>query len=466
MTREKMQNAHRLLTTVSILIPIVFLTIMLAGCGGGGGGGRVAVPEPAPMPEVTPTFTSLNPPAPAFDFGITSHIGTSAGAPTANLRSNGTKNGVRIYEGRIADGEQAADVISYLRQVISEAGYLTTFPNSPTVSFVEGTDDEFATATLHAVRIVNSILPYDTQLILGESYAPDPTGVEDVPYGNIHIEFIPQNRWPGGLGLESLTLGYALSRFSNNHEAYSSHILIDTGEDLTEREFVHVIVHELLHALGFHGHSDARRFPLSILNATYIGDLIPLLLTEIDKDGVLAAYTRFRPGTPENEITAVNLGPWESSSFHVRGEFDVAGDKVAFGVSTRNGMNHPWASGPKPTGSLSNNRLLQETATWEGALLGFTPSSQKITGNTRLDVHLADLMGELQFSNLEYSNNTTWGDGDLEYSVHIEENSFHNWGHESKDAGDVNGSFFGRNHEGMGGVLRRQDLTGAFGGKR
>ena len=465
-----MKSTHKLIAAFSIIILIVLQTLMLAGCGGGGGGGRVSVPEPAPMPEPTPepipTFTSLNPPAPVFDFGVSDHIGTSAGAPNANLSSIGAKNGVRIYEGRISDGERASNVITYLRQVISDAGYLTTFPNPPMVSFVEGTSDEFATATLHAVRIVNSILPYDKQLILGESYAPDPIDVSDVPYGNIYVEFIPQQRWPIGSLSEPSILGVAQYSHTRNHEAYASHILIDTGEDLTERDFVHVIVHELFHSLGFHGHSDARRFPLSILNATYIGDLIPLLLTEIDKDGVLAAYTRFRPGTPANEITAVNLGHWESSSFHVRGEFDMAGGEVAFGVSTRNGMNHPWASGPKPTGSLSNNRLLQETATWEGALLGFTPSSQKITGNTRLDVHLADLMGELQFSNLEYSNNTTWGDGDLEYSVHIEENSFHNWGHESKDAGDVNGAFFGRNHEGMGGVLRRHDLTGAFGGKR
>lgn len=461
-----MKSTHKLIAAFSIFILIVLQTLMLAGCGGGGGGGRVTAPVPAPMPEVTPTYTSLNPPAPAFDFGISDHIGISAGAPTANLRSAGAKNGVQIYEGRIADGERAINVITYLRQVISDVGYLATFPDPPTVSVVEGTDEEFATATLHAVRIVNSILPYDKQLIPGGSDAPSPTNFRDVPYGNIYIEFIPQNRWPQALVLESSTLGYAQSGISNNSEAHSSHILIDTGEDLTERDFVHVIVHELLHALGFHGHSDARRFPLSILNAKYIGDLIPLLLTEIDKDAVLAAYARFRAGTPENEITAVNLGPWESSSFHVRGEFDVAGGKVAFGVSTRNGQEHPWASGPKPSGSLINNRLLHEAAIWEGALLGFTSSGQKITGNTRLDVHLADLMGELQFSNLEYSNNSTWGDGDLEYSVHIEENSFHNWGHESKDTGDVNGAFFGRNHEGMGGVLRRQDLTGAFGGKR
>lgn len=462
-----MKTKRKLVAVLSILLLMVFVALIATGCGGGGVAARVSAPEPARMPESTHTSQKL--PFPVWDvwgLGTITHIGTSFGAPGENLRSTGSANGVRLYEGRIADGEYAADVSDYLREMITDAGYLATFQNPPTVSVVEGTSDEYTADTLHAVRIVNSVLPYDKQIAFSESYAPSQQ--TDAPsYGNIHIEFLPQHKWPIRYSSSPSTLGTSHGS-TRNHKAHSSQILIDTGED--REDFIPIIVHELLHSLGMWGHSDADRFQLSIMNAQ-TNALIPLLgtllLMEIDKDAIHAAYARFEPGTPASEITAENLGPWESVSFHLRGEFDMAGETVAFGVSRRNGMAQPWATGPRPAGNLSDNRFLSETATWVGALLGFTPSGRKITGGARLDVELADLTsGGLSFSGLEYDNTQTWGDGNLEYTVHIQENGFHNWGHESKDAGDVTGAFFGRNHEGMGGVLRRRDLTGAFGGKR
>ena len=471
-----MKSIQKLISTPYVFI-LIFLVFLAAACGGEGGAARISAPEPARMPEVSEpapmppsTHTSQNPPAPIWDvwgLGAIHHIGASFGAPAENLRYTSTESGIRFYEGRVADGENAADVVAYLRYMTTDSRYLATFENPPTVSVAEGTDEKFTTATIHAVRIVNSILPYNKQIVFGESNAPKTRDARDVPFGNIHIEFLPQNEWPIRYFSSPSTLGTAHGS-TRNHKAHSSQILIDTGEN--HEIFIPVIVHELLHALGMWGHSDADRFPLSIMNAQ-TNALIPLLgtllLMEIDKDAVLAAYARFEPGTPESEITAENLGPWESVSSHLRGEFDVAGDTVSFGVSTRNGMAHPWVNGPKPAGNLSDNRFLPETATWEGALLGFASSGRKVTGDARLDVKLADLTsGELFFTDLEYSNTQTWGDGDLEYTVHILSNTFHNWGHESKDEGDVTGAFFGRNHEGMGGVLRRRDLTGAFGGKR
>ena len=45
---------------------------------------------------------------------------------------------------------------------------------------------------------------------------------------------------------------------------------------------------------------------------------------------------------------------------------------------------------------------------------------------------------------------TNWGDGDLEYAVEIESNSFYRTG---GDDGELAGAFFGEAHEAMGGVL-------------
>ena len=56
-----------------------------------------------------------------------------------------------------------------------------------------------------------------------------------------------------------------------------------------------------------------------------------------------------------------------------------------------------------------------------------------------------------------------WGDGDLRYGIEVGGNRF--WA-TSGDDGIVDGAFFGVAHEGMGGVVRREDLTAAFGGSR
>ena len=57
----------------------------------------------------------------------------------------------------------------------------------------------------------------------------------------------------------------------------------------------------------------------------------------------------------------------------------------------------------------------------------------------------------------------TWRDGRLTYGIAVRGNTFVQTG---GDAGLVTGAFFGPSHEGMGGVLVRDDLSAAFGGKR
>lgn len=57
----------------------------------------------------------------------------------------------------------------------------------------------------------------------------------------------------------------------------------------------------------------------------------------------------------------------------------------------------------------------------------------------------------------------TWNDGDLRYSVIVRGNAFTQTG---GDAGEVTGVFFGSNHEGMGGVVERSDMSAGFGGTR
>ena len=461
-----------------------FLIIaLLYGCGGGDGGGSAMTPPPAP-PAVMPK-AALEPfvqaaQAPLFDFDGSPYIGTGVAPPAGELQKTGERNGVEISKGSVRDGAGAADVIAYLRPsaIHPDVTGLATFRNQPTVHVVEGTSEKFTDYAVRAVQIINAALPHDKRIRFGDSPAPDPVGVDDVPRGSIYIEFIPQAQWPGEVDLGRSAVGNTKSqilymfnsRTQKNEavEADSSHILIDSGEVryFSEEKTVYVIVHELLHALGFSSHTDPQRFPDATLNPKIPVNLPPFLLSLIDREALLAAYDsdRFRPSTLPEEITAENLGPWDEASFHVRGDLEVPGGEVSFGVAFRNGLAQPWASGPEPPMDLAQNGGLSGSATWSGALLGITPSGQVVVGDSSLAVDLADLDGQLDFTGMEFDGGGMWGeDGDLGYSVEVRGNTFTRTG---GDAGEVTGAFFGPRHEGMGGVLERSDLSAGFGGKR
>lgn len=130
--------------------------------------------------------------------------------------------------------------------------------------------------------------------------------------------------------------------------------------------------------------------------------------------------------------------------------------------------------GPVPSTYLADDTArAQGSATWNGALLGITSSSESVTGNARLNVDLAVLDGQLDFTNMEQwgpdavpgapGSGTMWGDGDLRYMISVRGNTFSQTG---GDHGEVTGSFFGTGHEAMGGVLERHDLSAGFGGSR
>ena len=63
-----------------------------------------------------------------------------------------------------------------------------------------------------------------------------------------------------------------------------------------------------------------------------------------------AAYERLAPGTLPEDLSTESLGPWEDTSFHLRGDLDFAGGEASFGVALRNGLARPWASGHRSVG--------------------------------------------------------------------------------------------------------------------
>ncbi len=456
------------------ILAFFLATILALGCGGGGGGSTTPR-RPAILPEIPLQTPAHSPQAPIIDLDGSLHIGANVVSPKNLLRGTGVRNEVSISSGRVRDGAGASDVINYLRPRTTEGSAvgLRTFEVPPVISVAVGTSGGFTDNAVRAVQIINAALSNDKRLSFSIVPAPDPETSSDVPEGSIVIEFIPQAEWP--YEREDSIIGLAGLRFFARTDpqtgrkevtrASRAHVLIDSEqlESYPEERIIRTIVHELLHAVGFPGHVDPERFPNATLKPQTPRNFTGYALGKIDSEALLAAYGRFSPGALPEDISVESLGPWTDTSFHIRGDLSIAGGDISFGVTSRNGLAQPWASGPTPWTNLVDNELLAETVTWTGALLGITPSAETVVGDSRLAVDLADHDGQLDFTKIQFDGGGTWGDGDLGYSVGVRGNTFVQAG---GDAGQVTGAFFGSGHEGMGGVLERNDLSAAFGGKR
>ena len=429
--------------------------------------------------------------APVFEIGDRTNIGARPPPPAAGFEPAGTRAGAALSTGRVRDGASAADVIAYLHAVTADTEReqpvvgLGTLPHPPAVRLVEGTEARYADLARKAVRIVNAALPYDKRLWFDGRRVSAPSDALEVPEGEIVVQFAPQQDWPYRFDVYPLGVAFPVnaSRFDETRQRWevaygqSGHVLVNTAhidDSWADATVLNVIVHELIHALGLQFHADPARFPGATLNPFAPRNPPAHILALVDRDALLAAYGRFTPGTLPEDMTAEDLGPWEEETFHLRGGLDAASAAVSFGVGLRNGLAQPWASGPTPGMDLSDNRALSGRATWTGALLGVSrPDAHTVAGDARLMVELSTLAGDLDFTGLERwgtkaapgaaGSGTMWGDGDLGYTVRVMGNGFERTG---GDEGEITGAFFGPAHEGMGGVLERDDLAAGFGGKR
>ena len=232
-----------------------------------------------------------------------------------------------------------------------------------------------------------------------------------------------------------------------------------------------VIAHELIHVLG-RGHVDPDRFPATLMVAGGSEELSTHVLHALDREALLAVYGRMEPGTPPG-LLADELGPWSETSTHVQGVLEAGDGEVSFGVARRNGLSQPWAEGPTPHAVLEDSASLSGSVRWTGRLLGLTPRSETVAGAATLTVDIATLLGTADFTALRHwepdvapgpdDSGSVWLDGDLNYRIEVRGNTFVQTG---GDSGTVTGAFFEQGHEGMGGVVVRDDLSAGFGGRR
>ena len=454
--------------------------------------------------------------APVMAFDRVLHVGADVAPPAGALGDAGRRGGVALSKGEVRDGEGAAEVLDYLRTMASgniaehNVAGLQRWNGPPTVRIVgQETDGRYIRLTRDAARIVNAALPFTRRLRLQsiDRLLPE-EGVEecyDTGLGNFFVRFVPKSSpwWSGDDG-NALGRARALQRvvYSERRQRWEvgrgegvlrADVVIDPDmvSYLSDAEATHLLVHEFLHAMGFTSHTDAERFT-STLNERWVRGRAPRsLIHPIDREGLLAAYSRFEAGALAEEMTPESLGPWTDTSFHLRGDFGLPSGDVAFGVAFRNGLGQPWASGPVPATTLADNAALSGSATWSGGLIGVTPDGDAVSGDSALTVDLSKVRtpaylsepdGTLSFTDIRFDDGASWGDGDLRYAIEVSGRQFHRAGSSfvpyadgleaphnrasGEDFGGVTGVFFGAGHEGMGGVLERHDLSAAFGGKR
>ena len=451
------------------------------------------VPDIPDLPLQTPLQARQ---APIVPLQTTIHVGADVAAPADALQQAGLHGETRVSYGSVRDGIGAAEVIAYLQadaaslqnpeeedgmsvDLIPEGLLLRFAPVPPTVRVVDGTPPALVDETIRVVQAINTALPIDWQLEVNRD--PVPAGTVTPSDGEILVVFAREEDWPQEAASPiDENIGLAEPLFAVvptgdpdapfRIEIGGGRVFVDhTRTEGLER--LGVIAHELIHLLG-RGHVDPLRFPRTIMVGGGSEELSAHILHPLDREALLAVYGHLEPGTAPGGI-ADQLGDWSDTSLHVQGAIDIEDGEIAFGAALRNGLSQPWATGPSPHATLEDNTALSGTVSWAGRLLGLTPDAEAVAGAADLSVNLTTLTGGVEFAGLErwaanaapdaLGTGATWNDGDLRYGIEVRGNTFVQTG---GDAGTVTGAFFGPAHEGMGGVLERDDLSAGFGGKR
>ena len=391
----------------------------------------------------------------------------------------GQRGDIEIRRGRIPDGVGGNVMSAYLGQAMRS---FTPLDGAiPAVRIVGPASADDIARTIRAVQMVNAALPEGAKLAISaplpgltlhdnlrpvDSY--DLSGAE-LP-NTIHVEWIPGPEYGARTGQAQ---SGAFGAYFGPDNGGGGYIGFNMGASayLRDNEAIAVLAHELIHALADFGHVQPQF--ATIMEASSQGRYImqdgvrqPLsLLFPVDREALRAFF-----GLRGDGIVTLDFGEWSAETMRIDGN----GPHANFGVALRNGYAEPWAYGPVPADAIADNQTLSGWVTWRGALLGFTPAAETVSGDASIHVDVEALTGNAAFMNLENwapgaaprleGTGTMWGDGDLRYAIAVTGNTFRETG--GGDAGRLTGIFTGARHEGAAGTLERSDLTAAFGASR
>lgn len=455
------------LSTRNVLVAIA-ASLGISGCGGGGGGGgntsAPRIDSGNNLYRIHSAVTSADAKrSPIYFTGNLIRVGVDQGPGPSQLPAldiDGIED-VGVRYGTIRDGASAADLKEYLASVNDQYTGLSRRLSGYQVRVIGLSTAEEKNRVLAAVQLVNAALPENAKLSVGSPLPGfslrDTVDSDGLYYGanrelpnTIHVEFGPEGTYDDSAAATS----------------WGEYILLERGDFpayTDQRNAVILMAHELIHSLGLGGHVPDRFDSImeagSGVYASSQRQRQPgSLLYPIDREALRALY-----GPLINSTNPEDLGPWSASSEH----YYIDSDYGAFGVARRNGYSEPWVYGINPQTDLASNSQLSGSVTWDGVLVGFTPSAGRVFGETGIAVNLTNMNGSAAFTSLmtiEASGATSrWRDGDLHYSIAVRGNTFRETG---GDSGRLTGIFAGRSHEAAGGTLERSDLTAAFGATR
>ena len=143
-----------------------------------------------------PGFVFLLPDAPTAELDGVLHVGADVAPAAGRLAAGGTHHGVAVSTGDVQDGVGGDQVVAYLREHVSKSTPgLETFAARPVVRVAEGTSTELIEYTERAVKLINAALPYEKRVLFSRNPAPARTVLEDVPDGEIFVDFTPWDDW-------------------------------------------------------------------------------------------------------------------------------------------------------------------------------------------------------------------------------------------------------------------------------
>ncbi len=511
---------------------------LLAACGGGSGPQHTAQPSPPPppeqpeppAPEVQQEEDQVQPdqppdvsrpeeiPVPAAYFNdpddwsrsLVRIEGTTFGiGPARNgerPRAEDLPPGARPEWGSIIirsdiwrdpNAANARKVVAFLKgfqtqenkKMDPESLAFLDYTLPKTVRLGRGTGEAERAFVEAAVRNMNMALPHKYRVSIGPDLDRDLDTYADIPDGEIHFHFTDGKAlWPEDDYTDVLGIG-GVGILGPNYKVRNGYAYIDRSVINDDTRMKWVILHELLHAYGIGAHANPVTHPDSVLVPIHIKDKsAPDLWLTLDGEGLLA-MVRQDPGSKVEELTEDDLevqgwGDWDESGFHLFGSLSPDA-QAEFGAGYRNGLAKPWAYGTRPNGGLRDS-VAQPTATWRGALLGFTGAGRTVAGDAAIQIAMHNLRGTAMFDKLKYRKarrhpirdfGEVWGDGDLDYNIAVKLQEgmevFVSTGSNDDDPGVVTGAFTGPEHQGAVGTLEHpgttkhpDGLSGAFGAER